>query len=60
MQITHKLTKAKRPVLDSRLLNTQILRRNTATPLISDFLQILGNSNFETLSCIDIKMPFTV
>ena len=60
MLITHKLTKDKRPVVDFRLLNTRRLRSNTATPLINYFLLILGNSKCETLSCIDLKMPFTV
>ena len=55
MLITHKLTKAKRPVVDFRLFNTRILRRNT---LINDIPQILGNSKCETLSCIDLKDAF--
>ena len=42
--ITRKLTKDKRPVVDFRLLNTRILRRNTSIPLMSDVLSILGNS----------------
>ena len=36
MLITRKLTKDKRPVVDFRLLNTRILRRNTSIPLMSD------------------------
>ena len=36
MLITRKLTKEKRPVIDFRLLNTRILRRNTSIPLMSD------------------------
>ena len=44
MLIMCKLTKEKRPVEDFRLLNTRILRRNTATPLINDIPQIFGNS----------------
>ena len=32
----------KRPIVDFRLLNTRILRRNTATPLLSDIFQILA------------------
>ena len=36
MLITRKLTKDKRPVVDFRLLNTSILRRNTSIPLMSD------------------------
>ena len=41
MLVTQKLTKDKRPVVDFRLLNTRILRRNTSIPLISDVLSIL-------------------
>ena len=58
MLITRKLTNAERPIVDFRLLNTRILRRNTATPLLSDIFQILGNSKFELLSCIDLKDAF--
>ena len=47
MLITRKLTKDKRPVVDFRLLNTRILRRNTSIPLMSDVLSILGNSECE-------------
>ena len=55
MLITRKLTKDKRPVVDFRLLNTRILRRNTSIPLMSDVLSILGNSKYEVVSCVDIK-----
>ena len=55
MLITRKLTKDKRPVVDFRLLNTRILRRNTSIPLISDILSILGNSECEVVSCVDTK-----
>ena len=58
MLITSKLTKDKRPIVDFRLLNTRILCRNTATPLLIDILQILGNSGTEILSCIDLKDAF--
>ena len=53
--ITRKMTKDKRPVVDFRLLNTRILRRNTSIPLMSDVLSILGNSKCEVVSCVDIK-----
>ena len=49
------MTKDKRPVVDFRLLNTRILRRNTSIPLMSDVLRILGNSECEVVSCVDIK-----
>ena len=55
MLITRKLTKDKRPVVDFRLLNTRILRRNTSIPLMSDVLSILGNSECEVVSCVDVK-----
>ena len=55
MLITRKLTKDKKPVVDFRLLNTRILRRNTSIPLMSDVLHILGNSECEVVSCVDIK-----
>ena len=55
MLITRKLTNDKRPVVDFRLLNTRILRRNTSIPLMSDVLSILDNSKCEVDSCVDIK-----
>ena len=55
MLITRKLTKDKRPVVDFRLLNTRILRRNTSIPLMSDVLSIQGNFECEVVSCVDIK-----
>ena len=55
MLITRKLTNDKRPVVDFRLLNTRILRRNTSIPLMKDVLSILGNSKCEVMSCVDIK-----
>ena len=55
MLITRKLTKDKRPVVDFRLLSTRILRRNTSIPLMSHVLSILGNSECEVVSCVDIK-----
>ena len=55
MLITRKLTKDKRSVVDFRLLNSRILRRNTSIPLMSDVLSILGNSECEVVSCVDIK-----
>ena len=55
MLITRKLTNDKRPVVDFRLLNTRIHRRNTSIPLMSDVLSILGNSECEVVSCVDIK-----
>ena len=53
--ITRKLTNDMRPVVDFRLLNMRILRRKTSIPLMSDVLRILGNSECEVVSCVDIK-----
>ena len=55
MLIIRKLTNDKRPVVDFRLLNTRILRRNTSIPLMKDVLSILGNSKCEVMLCVDIK-----
>ena len=55
MLITRKLTNDKRPVVDFRLLNTRILRRNTSIPLMKGVLSILGNSKCEVMSYVDIK-----
>ena len=40
------------------MLNTRILRRNTATPLLRDIFKILGKSRCEVLSCVDLKDAF--
>ena len=58
MLITRKLTKDKRPVVDFRLLNSRILRRNTSIPLMSDVLSILGNSECKVVSCVHIKNAY--
>ena len=51
-------TKNKRPVVDFRLLNTRIMRRNTAIPLLRDIFKMLGRSKCEVLSCVDLKDAF--
>ena len=58
MLITRKLTNDKRPVVDFRLLNTGILRRNMSIPLMKDVLSILSNSKCEVMSCVDIKYAY--
>ena len=55
MLLTRKLTNDKRPMVDFRLLNTRILRRNTSIPLMKDVLSILGTSKCEVMLCVDIK-----
>ena len=58
MLVARKGTKNKRPVVDFRLLNTRILRRNTAIPLLRDIFKILGKSRCEVLSHVDLKDAF--
>ena len=58
MLAARKGTKNKRPVVDFRLLNTRIMRRNTGTPLLRDIFKILGKSKCEVLSCVDLKDAF--
>ena len=58
MLITRKITKDKRPVVDFRLLNTRIKRHNTASPLLRDIYQMLGKSESDMLSCVDLKDAF--
>ena len=58
MLVARKGTKNKRPVVDFRLLNTRIMRRNTATPLLRDIFKMLGRSRCEVLPCVDLKDAF--
>ena len=58
MLVARKGTKNKGPVVDFRLLNTRILGRNTATPLLRGIFKILGKSRCEVLSCVDLKDAF--
>ena len=58
MLVARKESKNKRPVVDFRLLNTRIIRRNTATPLLKDIFKMLGRSKSEALSCVDLKDTF--
>ena len=58
MLIGRKMTSDKRPITDFRLLNSRILRRNHATPLMTDIRSILGNSQCEVFSCVDLKDAF--
>ena len=58
MLVSRKGTRNKRPVVDFRLLNTRIMRRNTATPLLRDIFKMLGRSKCEVLSCVDLKDAF--
>ena len=58
MLVARKGNERKRPVVDSRLLNTRIVRRNTSTPLLRDIFIILGRAQCEVLSCVDLKEAF--
>ena len=58
MLVARKRTKNKRPVVAFRLLNTRIMRQNTATPLLRDIFKILGKSKSEVLSYVDLKDTF--
>ena len=55
MLITRKVTQDKRPIVDFRLLNIHIQRRNNTTPLLHDIFKMLGRSNCKVLLCVDIK-----
>ena len=48
----------KRPVVDFRLLNTRIVRRNKSTPSLRDIFIMLGRAQCEVLSCVDLKEAF--
>ena len=58
MLVSRKGNERKRPVVDFRLLNTRIIRRNTSTPLLRDIFIMLGRVQCEVLSCVDLKEAF--
>ena len=58
MLVARKGNERKRPVVDFRLLNTRIMRRNTSTPLLRDIFIMLGRAQCEVLSCVDLKEAF--
>ena len=58
MLVAGKGNERKRPVVDFRLLNTRIIRRNTSTPLLRDIFIMLGRAQCEVLSCVDLKEAF--
>ena len=58
MLVGRQGSKNKRPVVDFRLLNTRMMKRNTATPLLKDIFKMLGRSRCEVLSCVDPKDAF--
>ena len=58
MLVARKGNERKRPVVDFRLLNTRIIRRNTSTPLLRDIFIMLERVQCEVLSCVDLKEAF--
>ena len=58
MLVARKGNERKRLVVDFRLLNTRIVRRNTSTPLLRDIFIMLGRVQCEVLSCMDLKEAF--
>ena len=58
MLVARKGNERKRPVVDFRLLNTRIGRRNTSTPLLRDIFIMLGRAQCKVLSCVDLKEAF--
>ena len=59
MLISRKLTKDKRVVTDFRHLNVRIAKNNLAYPLVRDTFSVLGNSKYDSLSALDLKMLST-
>ena len=58
MLLAREGNERKRPVVDFRLLNTRIVRRNTSTPLLRDIFIMLGRAQCEVLSCVVLKEAF--
>ena len=58
MLVARKGNERKRPIVDFRLLNTRIVRRNTFTPLLRDIFIMLDKAQCEVLSCVDLKEAF--
>ena len=58
MLISRKLTKDKRVVTDFRHLNMHIAKNNLAYPLLKDTFALLGSSQCEVMSVLDLKDTF--
>ena len=56
--VSRKMTKDKRVVTDFRYLNMRIAKNNLAYTLLKDMFTLLGNSNCEVLSVLDLKDAF--
>ena len=59
MLISRKLRRDKRVVTDFRYLNVRIAKNNLAYLLVRDTFSVLGNSKYEVMSVLDLKMLFT-
>ena len=58
MLISRKLTKDKRVVTDFRHLNMHIVKNNLAYPLLKDIFALLGSSQCDVMSVLDLKDAF--
>ena len=58
MLISQKMTQEKRVVTDFRYLNVRVAKNNLAYPLVRDTFSVLGNSECEVLSVLDLKDAF--
>ena len=58
MLISRKMTKDKRVVTDLRHLNMCTAKNNLAYQLLKDTFSMLGISNSELMSVLDLKDPF--
>ena len=58
MLISRKLTKDKRVVTDFRHLNMHTMKNNMADPLLKDMFALLGSSQCEVMSVLDLKDTF--
>ena len=58
MLISRKLTSDKRVMTDFSHLNTRIAKNNLVYPLIKDTFSLLGSSNCEVMSVLDLKDAF--
>ena len=58
MLVSRKMTKDKRVVTDFRHLNMRIAKNNLAYPLLKDTFTMLGNTECEVMSVLDLKDAF--
>ena len=58
MLMGRKVMKDKRVVTDFRHLNMRIAKNNLAYPLLKDTFSVLGSSQYDVLSVLDLKDAF--